>query len=195
MKNNLTNLLVFVIGALALITLSLYFARRFRSQMRPFYENIENLAQTLQGTPIKLMGCIDFEPALIGSWAKDKYTLKYCSSDFGALPHILRLELYKRSPIRLSIFANNMRPSKVLFLKKLHTGNADLDKFDFYSNKPEEAKTYLLSHQATLKELTASGWSIPSFGRRSISIYADISHSIDAGAIKVALQNLAELRN
>jgi hypothetical protein len=83
-----------------------------------------------------------------------------------------------------------MLPSKVLFLKKVYTDDIELDKFDFYSNKPIDAKKYLISHRATFKQLGEDGWSMPVFSRRTISIFTDVNRSIDAEAITSALRNM-----
>lgn len=193
--NNLSQLIFFVIGTLALIALSLYFARKFRKQMKPYYEKLETLAKNLSGISCKLHGFFESAPSLDGNWSEQKFTLGYWSSDFCAPPSGLQLKLYIRPSIKFSIYANYMRPSKVLLLKKVNTGEVDLDKFDFYSNKPDEAKKYLISHKETLKQLSESGWSMPVFNRRTISIFTDVNRSIDAETIKSALQNLNELNN
>lgn len=191
--NYLSQMIFFAIGTLALIALSLFFARKFRKQMKPYFENLETLAKNLSGIPCKLHGFFDSEPSLAGHWFEHKFTFRYCSSDFFAAPHSLQLKLFIRPSIKFSIYANYMRPSKVLFLKKTYTGEVDLDKFDFYSNKPDEAKKYLISHQTILKQLSDSGWSMPVFNRRTISIFTDVNRSIDAETIKSALRNLNEL--
>lgn len=194
-RNNLSHLIIFVIGILALFAGFLYLSRRFQRKMKPYVEKLETIAKTLPSMPCKLLGFIESVPGLKGHWSEHKFTLQYLCSDFGALPHSLQLRLYIRQTIRFSIYANYMRPSKVLFLKKIYTDEADLDKYDFYSNEPSEARKYLISHQTTLKKLSECGWRMPVFGRRFISIETDPNRSIDAENIKAALQYLVELRS
>jgi len=194
-RNNLSQLLFFLIGTLALIALCLYLARRFRKQMNPYREKLEALAKTLPEIPCKLSSFIDAEPSLIGHWSELKFTLRYCGGDFCSLPLCLRLRLNIRPSINFTIYSNYKGSSKVLFLKKVYTDEVDLDKYDFYSNKPDEAKKYLLSHHVVLSKLSEGGWEMPVFNQRSISIYTDVNSSFDAETIKSTLQNLNQLAN
>ncbi|MDD1777115.1 MAG: hypothetical protein LUQ65_03030 [Candidatus Helarchaeota archaeon] len=189
--NNL--LPIIILGSLVLILPNIYFLRRNRSEMKPYYQQIETLIPHFSGRVSKLQQFVKDEPRLIGQYAGHKFSLTYYRPE-GLPPNILQLKCYITSSVGLRIFAHSI-PSRVLFDKKVVTDDPDLDRYDFYSNKPVEAKHYLTSRKTIFKQLIDSDWGIPDIGRRSITTSTDVNRSIDPETIEAALKKLIELRN
>ncbi len=186
-------LLVLVLGSLVLILPNIYFLKRNRKQMKPYYDKMETLRPHFSGQLSKVRQFIEDEPCFIGHFSGHKFTLTYSRPE-GQPPNNLQLKCHIRSTSGLRIFAHSI-PSKVLFDKQVVTGDSELDRYDFYSNKPDEAKRYLTSRKAVLKQLREDGWRIPAIGRWSIITSTDVNRTLDPETIKTALKNLIELRN
>ena len=179
---------------LALVVINLFFVRRNQLQIKPYYRKLEALTPHFSGSLSKSwIFFIDDSPKLIGQFAGHKFALTYSRPE-GQPPNYLELKCYIRSTSGLRIFGHAIN-SKVLFDKKVNTGDSDLDRYNFYSNKPNEAKRYLTSRKVIFRQLIDSGWKIPVIGRWSIITGTDVNRTLDAETIKAALVNLISLRN
>lgn len=182
-----------ILGSLVLILPNIYFLKRNRKQMKPYYAKMAALGPHFSGQLSKVRQFIEDEPCFIGHFSGHKFTLTYSRPE-GQPPNNLQLKCHVRSSSGLRIFAHSI-PSKVLFDKQVITGDPDMDRYDFYSNKPDEAKRYLRSRKIIYEQLIKQGWRIPVVGRWSIITGTDVNHTLDPEDIKAALKSLIALKN
>jgi len=186
--------ITFIGGILVLTFVVVYFFRRNRRVMQPYYEKLENLATQFPGS---LSGSRKFrsdEPCFTGQFNGCKFTLTYTRVE-GAPPNRLELRCSSISKSKLKLFSYS-GPSRVLFAKKVIANDPELDKYNIYSNSPEEAKRYLnnSSRKEAIRILIKNGWSFPVMTRNSISVSADVNHAVNSDVLRVSLEQLLQLR-
>jgi hypothetical protein len=191
-NNNLFKATIFIFGLLLLLVPVLFFARRDRRMLKPYFDTLKALSIHFSGAISKPKTLFYDSPTFTGSFDGNKFSLMYYRPE-GQPPNALHLKLYRKSTNSMRIFAHNI-PSKVLFDKAVLTHDPELDRYNFYSSNPDEAKKYLVSHKDIIKRLPESGWSIPSIDRRSITVSANVNHIINAEEISKALKIMKELK-
>jgi hypothetical protein len=171
-----------------------YFFRRNRRVMQPYYEKLDNLSKQFSASLSGTSKFLSDVPCFTGQFNGCKFTLAYTRVE-GAPPNRLQLKCYSNSKSKLKLFSHS-GPSRVLFAKKVNIADPELDKYSIYSNSPDEANRYLnnSSRKQAIRALIEKGWSFPIMNRTSISVSADVNHSVDSETVRSSLEQLILLR-
>lgn len=186
--------ITFIGGILVLTSVVAYFFRRNRQIMQPYYEKLENLSTQFPGSLSGASKFLSDEPCFTGQFNGCKFTLTYTRVE-GAPPNRLELRYFSNSKIKLKLFLYS-GPSRVLFAKKVKADDPELDKYNIYSNSPDEAKRYLnnSSRKQAIRTLIEHGWSFPMMTRNSIRVSADVNHAVNSDGLRISLEQLLLLR-
>ncbi len=183
------------ISILALVAFSLlvlmfgYFILMNRGIMKAYCEQFENLSAHLSGSVSKYSRFLD-QPSLSGTYSTYKYSLTFARGLRGGQWFELNFERRSTDGMKLYFYSGSVGP--VLFMTRIYTGDHVLDQYLIYSNKPEEAKGFLLdhSHSMAIKKIIGAGWDPPNIIGDKLQTKAMVPVRIDPQWIKKTLENI-----
>lgn len=184
------SLFAFVVFSL-LILLVGFIMRMNRDEQKAYCEQFENLSDHLAGV---VSGYSKFlnQPSFSGNLAGQKYSLTYARALGRGPRQWFELNFERKSANEMKLFFYSGSVGPVLFMKRIYTGDHMLDQYYIYTNKPEEAKTFLSddSRLTAIKNLIWTGWDPPNIIGNILKTTAAVPVRIDPQWIKKTLENI-----
>jgi hypothetical protein len=160
-----------------------------RKAMTEHCESFENLSAHMPGSVSKYSKFLD-QPSFCGVFSNHTFAFTYAR---GLLPsRWFELNFERKSANNMKLYFYSGSVGRVLFMKRIYTGDHMLDQYFIYSNKPEEAKAFLSDHSrlTAIKNLIWAGWDPPNFIGKIIKTTAAVPVRIDPQWIKKTLENI-----
>ena len=186
----ITQISLLALCALVLFFLMLaYIIRINRKAMTAHCESFENLSALIPGSVSKYSKLLD-QPSFSGMFSSHKYSFTYAR---GLLPsRWFELNFERKSANGMKLYFYSGSVGRVLFMKRIYTGDHMLDQYFIYSNKPEEAKRFLsdYSRLTAIKNLIWAGWDPPNIIGKLLKTSTGVPVRIDPQWIKKTLENI-----